>query len=64
MANSLVGDKIKARAFTVGWRFCNFSNIGIKKQAVLPEPVLAIATTSRPSIINGIVFRCTGVGIL
>lgn len=89
MASSLVGDKIKARPFVVACLDCNFSNKGIRKQAVLPEPlkqskefyevfsmerlqnefpkyipVLAIATTSLPSRINGIVLRCTGVGIL
>lgn len=89
-ASSLVGDRIKARAFVVACLDCNFSNKGIRKQAVLPEPiewnnelnewalygenveiefyeyipVLAIATTSLPSRINGIVFRWTGVGIL
>lgn len=56
-ANSRVGDRIKARAPFVGSRRCSFSNIGIRKQAVLPEPVLAMATTSRPSKINGMVFR-------
>ena len=45
------------------WLF-SFSNIGIKNAAVFPDPVRAIATTSFPSIISGIVLRCIGVGTL
>lgn len=39
-ANSRVGDRIRARAFAVGFLVCNFSNIGIRKHAVLPEPLI------------------------
>lgn len=55
MASSLVGERINALAPLDAFRLFNFSNSGMRKQAVLPEPVLAIATTSRPSRINGIV---------
>lgn len=54
-ANSRVGDKISALAPAFALRIFNFSNNGIKKHAVFPLPVLAIATTSRPSSINGMV---------
>lgn len=37
-ANSRVGDRISALAFVFIWRDFNFSNNGIKKHAVLPEP--------------------------
>ncbi len=58
MANSLVGDRINALAPFDAFRLFSFSNNGMRKQAVLPEPVFAIATTSRPSRISGIV--CVG----
>lgn len=54
-ASSLVGDRISARAPALAVLILSFSNIGIRKHAVFPLPVRAIATTSRPSIINGIV---------
>lgn len=38
-ANSRVGERIRALAFELGWRVCSFSKSGIKKQAVLPEPI-------------------------
>lgn len=56
-ANSRVGDRTMARAPLLGSRRFSFSNSGIKKQAVLPDPVLAMATTSRPSRISGIVWN-------
>lgn len=56
MANSLVGDRINALAPHDAFRLFSFSNSGMRKQAVLPEPVFAIATTSRPSRISGIVY--------
>lgn len=37
-ANSRVGDRISALAFVFGWRALSFSNSGIRKHAVLPEP--------------------------
>uniref|UniRef100_A0A1B0A2K4 Uncharacterized protein n=1 Tax=Glossina pallidipes TaxID=7398 RepID=A0A1B0A2K4_GLOPL len=60
-ASSRVGDKMRALAPLVGSRRFKRSNIGIRKQALFPEPVFAMATTSRPSSINGIVLRCMGV---
>ena len=58
-ANSLVGDRINALKFFpctglfIG--VTNFSRIGSTKQAVLPEPVRAMATTSLFSNAIGIV---------
>lgn len=54
-ASSRVGDKINALAPALALLTFNFSKSGIKKEAVLPLPVLAIATTSRPSKTKGIV---------
>lgn len=62
-ANSLVGDKTKARAPVLAECVFNFSNIGIKKAAVLPLPVLAMATTSFPSNSSGIVWKKETNGI-
>jgi hypothetical protein len=36
---------------------------GIKNASVLPVPVCAVASTSRPAIACGIVAACTGVGV-
>jgi hypothetical protein len=38
--------------------------MGRTNEAVFPDPVLAIPTTSRPSIIGGIAFLWMGVGFL
>ena len=38
------------------------SSMGRRKAAVLPEPVRAMATTSWPRMMSGIVFRWMGVG--
>ena len=54
-ASSLVGDMIRALAPCLAMCVFSRSNIGIRKAAVLPLPVLAIATTSLPSLIRGIV---------
>lgn len=54
-ANSRVGDKIRPLAPDLAVCVLSFSNIGIRKAAVFPLPVLAIATTSFPSIIKGTV---------
>jgi hypothetical protein len=54
-ASSLVGDRIRALAPLFATLVLSFSKSGIKKHAVLPLPVLAIATTSRPSRTKGIV---------
>mmetsp|Transcript_12808 Transcript_12808/g.36889 ORF Transcript_12808/g.36889 Transcript_12808/m.36889 type:complete len:248 (+) Transcript_12808:942-1685(+) len=64
MANSRVGDKATARNPTATLCRCSRSMIGIRKAAVLPEPVRAMATTSWPSKIVGIVFLWIGVGVL
>lgn len=60
-ANSLVGVSIRARtvltADTLAEDDKSFSNIGRTKQAVFPDPVLAIATTSLPSNANGILYK-------
>ncbi len=55
-ANSLVGQINKALAPTILEWDCNLFIIGIKKDAVLPDPVLEHATTSLPSNIWGIAF--------
>lgn len=57
-ANSLVGVRISALAPVWAWGAFSFSNIGIKKAAVFPLPVLAMATTSFPSRMTGTV--CQG----
>ena len=62
-ANSLVGVKISPRAPVARCVF-SLSNRGMRKAAVFPLPVLAMATTSFPSMITGTVFRWMGVGIL
>lgn len=54
-ANSLVGDRIKALAPLFATLVLSFSKSGIRKQAVLPLPVLAMATTSRFSRTKGMV---------
>jgi hypothetical protein len=56
-ANSLVGDRIRALAPLFAILVLSFSKSGIRKQAVLPLPVLAMATTSRPSRTKGIVCK-------
>ena len=56
-ANSLVGDIMSARGPLEPDLFsfsCKRCNMGSKKAAVLPLPVLAMATTSLPSNISGI----------
>ena len=54
-ANSLVGVRMRALAPVWACGAFSFSNMGIRKAAVLPLPVLAIATTSLPSKITGTV---------
>lgn len=44
------------------FRFKMECNTGRIYAAVLPEPVFALASTSRPSNAKGIAFACTGVG--
>ena len=66
-ANSLVGDIISARGplllpdlFSFSCKRCN---IGNKKAAVLPLPVLAMATTSLPNNISGIAYLNFGINL-
>ena len=62
MASSLVG--VTMRAFGEPGRLERpmRSIMGSENAAVLPVPVLAAATTSRPSRASGIACSCTGVG--
>lgn len=62
-ASSRVGERMRARAPEAREAFSR-SKRGMRKAAVLPEPVLAIATTSRPSSSSGTVFLWIGVGTL
>ena len=43
--------------------FCSISTMGMRKLRVLPVPVCAVASTSRPSSAGGIAPACTGVGV-
>lgn len=63
-ASSLVGNIRSALAPTVLLCSFNLLTIGIIKAAVLPEPVLAQATTSLPYNKWGIAFLYIGVGTL
>ena len=56
-ANSRVGANTTHRA--PAFRLCvrSLLSVGIKNAAVFPLPVLAMATTSRPSSAGGIDFR-------
>lgn len=54
--SSRVGDKISERMPAEEWALRR-SNIGMRNAAVLPLPVLAIATTSLPSSNSGIVWK-------
>src|ERR1019366_5641750 len=44
--------------------FCNISIAGMRKASVLPVPVCAVASTSRPARAGGIALSCTGVGLI
>lgn len=64
-ASSRVGERMRARAPVWALRALSRSNMGMRKQAVLPLPVRAMATTSLPSRITGMVWGETserGVG--
>lgn len=54
-ASSLVGVRIRALAPVWAWGPFSLSNMGTKNAAVFPLPVLAMATTSLPSRMTGIV---------
>lgn len=56
-ASSRVGERMRARAPVWALRVLSLSNMGMRKQAVLPLPVRAMATTSLPSRITGMVCR-------
>lgn len=60
-ASSRVGAMRRARVPFVS-RFFSFWSIGITKAAVLPLPVLDMATISLPSTMHGIAFLWIGVG--
>lgn len=55
-ASSRVGERMRARAPVWALRALSRSNMGMRKQAVLPLPVRAMATTSLPSRITGMVW--------
>ena len=56
-ASSRVGERMRARAPVWALWVLSRSNMGMRKQAVLPLPVRAMATTSLPSRIIGMVCR-------
>jgi hypothetical protein len=56
-ASSRVGERMTARAPTRGECSRRRWKSGIRNAAVLPDPVRAIATVSRPSMITGILLR-------
>jgi len=64
MASSRVGERTTARTPTETEWEPRRSMIGIRKAAVFPDPVRAMATTSWPSKMTGMVFRWIGVGTL
>lgn len=63
-AKSRVGERM--RALTAPWgRLClRRWSMGMRKAAVLPEPVRAMATTSEPERMRGMVLRWMGVGMV
>src|SRR5271163_3581507 len=63
MASSRVGLRITALTPVSIGCFNNDSSRGSTKASVLPVPVCAVATTSRPSSAGGIDSDCTGVGV-
>ena len=63
-ASSRVGSRIRLRGIRALAREpARISSIGNVKPAVLPVPVCAQPSTSRPISTNGIACSCTGVGI-
>src|SRR5580698_3365355 len=63
MASSRVGLRMTALTPVSMGCFNNDSSRGSTKASVLPVPVCAVATTSRPSSAGGIDSDCTGVGV-
>ena len=67
IANSLVGARITAlgkRNLLTDWSALSFCNIGNVKAAVLPVPVWAMPSISKPCKAEGIVSFWIGVGVV
>src|SRR5271165_3068970 len=62
MASSLVGLRITALTPPAGF-LARIWSIGTTNARVLPVPVCAVATMSRPSRAGGMDCACTGVGV-
>src|SRR5580692_5253138 len=63
MASSRVGLRMTALTPVSIGCLSSDSSRGSTKASVLPVPVCAVATTSRPSSAGGIDSDCTGVGV-
>src|SRR5580698_8129333 len=63
MASSRVGLRISTFIVLVRGMAARASISGIENARVLPVPVCAVATTSRPSMSGGMVCAWTGVGV-
>src|SRR5579871_594522 len=63
MASSRVGLRIRTFIVLVRGTAARASITGIENARVLPVPVCAVATTSRPSMSGGIACAWTGVGV-
>src|SRR6185312_1111933 len=63
MASSRVGLRIRTFIVLVRGAAARASSTGMENARVLPVPVCAVTTTSRPSIMGGIACACTGVGV-
>src|SRR3954453_13541821 len=63
MASSRVGLRIRTFIVLVRGTAARASITGIENARVLPVPVCAVATTSRPSMRGGMACAWTGVGV-
>src|SRR5271157_6514281 len=63
MASSRVGLRIRTFIVLVRGTAARASITGIENARVLPVPVCAVATTSRPSMSGGMACAWTGVGM-
>src|SRR5580700_6028047 len=63
MASSRVGQRIRTFIVLVRGTAARASITGIENAKVLPVPVCAVATTSRPSMSGGMACAWTGVGV-
>src|SRR5882757_7592510 len=63
MASSRVGLRIRTFIVLVRGTAASASITGIENARVLPVPVCAVATTSRPSMSGGMACAWTGVGV-